>query len=286
VHHIRERKTVMPHEHHAHLSHEHHAPKGYSFTTLDVPGAGFPGFTTPLDVNDRGQVVGEYFTGADVGVDHGFLYDAGSYTTIDVPGATGTGAAAINDKGEIVGSTFPSHGVENGFIYDSGNFTILAVPGATSTLADDINNRGQVVGTYSNGSPGELSYLYDNATYTTIDVPGSTFTFATSINDQGEVAGNYSDSNGGHGFVYENGTFTTIDVSGATGTGAAAIEFRLRQGRGRTRRTILSTSRARLFLRGRRRPYRSSPEALAALIRGPAPRMGFLPSSDTFGSIR
>jgi len=66
-----------------------------------------------------------------------------------------------------------------------------------------------------------------------------------------------------------------------------ASELRLRQARGRTRRTILSTSRARLFLRGRRRqPYRSPPEALAAPIRGPAPRMGFLPSSDTFGSIR
>jgi hypothetical protein len=44
---------------------------------------------------------------------HGFLYSGGSYTSIDVPGATGKGgtqAFGINDAGQIVGTYSDSSG--------------------------------------------------------------------------------------------------------------------------------------------------------------------------------
>ena len=49
---------------------------------IDVPGAVL---TVALDINNRAQVVGQYLD-ADGGV-HGYLWDKGRFTTIDVPGA-------------------------------------------------------------------------------------------------------------------------------------------------------------------------------------------------------
>jgi probable HAF family extracellular repeat protein len=68
-------------------------------TTLAVPFAGATA-THPYGVNNKGQVVGNYFTDAERY--HGFLYAAGVFTVIDVPGATHTQAYGINDKGQIV----------------------------------------------------------------------------------------------------------------------------------------------------------------------------------------
>jgi hypothetical protein len=42
--------------------------------------------------------------------DHGFLYSGGSFTQIDVPGATPTDAHGINGAGQIVGSFVNSTG--------------------------------------------------------------------------------------------------------------------------------------------------------------------------------
>jgi hypothetical protein len=50
-------------------------------------------------INDSGQIVG-YYPPMYV---HGFLDTGGNFTTIDIPGATGTSAQGINDSGEIVG---------------------------------------------------------------------------------------------------------------------------------------------------------------------------------------
>ena len=50
----------------------------------------------------RGIVVGQYTDSN--GTDHGFLYNSGTYTTINDPlGTKGTQAYGINDAGQIVG---------------------------------------------------------------------------------------------------------------------------------------------------------------------------------------
>ena len=71
---------------------------------------------------------------------------APTFTTIDVPGATGTVALGINNRGQIVGE-IGSHG----FLLDRGTFTTIDVPGATFTGAFGINDRGQIVGDYQAG---------------------------------------------------------------------------------------------------------------------------------------
>ncbi len=60
----------------------------YTFTTIDVPFSGATA-TVANGINTSGQIVGHY---GSVSGAHGFLYDAGVFTSIDVPGANSTAA--------------------------------------------------------------------------------------------------------------------------------------------------------------------------------------------------
>jgi len=57
-----------------------------TFTTIDVPGAGYTG---ALGINKAGDVVGDY--GQDTNTDaNGFLYSGGTFTYFDYPGQSVT----------------------------------------------------------------------------------------------------------------------------------------------------------------------------------------------------
>src|SRR5882762_4864052 len=70
-----------------------------TFTTIDVPGAGYTGI---FGINTAGDLVGNY--GQDTNGDsHGFLYSSGILTYFDYPGQNVTVPGGINDSGLIVG---------------------------------------------------------------------------------------------------------------------------------------------------------------------------------------
>ena len=70
-----------------------------------------------------------------------------TFTTLDIPGATGTIAYGINGRGQIVGYYGDAQRVGHGFVRaKDGTFTTLDVPGATGTIAFGINGHGQIVG--------------------------------------------------------------------------------------------------------------------------------------------
>ena len=94
------------------------SPDG-SFKELDDPLG--PDQTTLNGINDRGEIVGSYSDASGVG--HGFFYDRGKFTTIDVPGASFTAATAINNSGTIVGAYGTDYGLAGGFRYQNGKFS-------------------------------------------------------------------------------------------------------------------------------------------------------------------
>src|SRR5262249_61850180 len=65
--------------------------------------------TIPTDINDRGQILGNYDD--NVGLPHGFLLDHGGFTTIDVsfPNALFTQVSGINNRGQVVGRYLTSN---------------------------------------------------------------------------------------------------------------------------------------------------------------------------------
>jgi uncharacterized membrane protein len=193
------------------------------FTIIDPPGSN-GAFTNPLDINNRGEIVGLYNSAPD-GHRHGFLRSAdGSYTTIDFPGSTATNADAINPRGDIVGHTLVS-GKRHGYLRKkTGEFTQIDFPGAAATLATGINPRGDIVGIYCqltpcSGAPGNrttLGFLLRKGVFTTIHVPGALETRPFKINRRGKILGSYVGTEGRqHLFLLSKGDFTTIDFPGA-----------------------------------------------------------------------
>lgn len=89
------------------------------FTMFDLPG----GLPVPADdggINPNGDIVGFYCDVSPcetvVAGSHGFLLERGQLTTIDFPGARGTGALGINARGDVAGAYIDASGKNRGFL--------------------------------------------------------------------------------------------------------------------------------------------------------------------------
>jgi probable HAF family extracellular repeat protein len=177
-----------------------------SVVTIDPPASG--GYTEANGINNSGTIVGRYFGNS--GDLHGFQFSNGNYSTIDVPGATGTSVFGINNLGDIVGAYKDTSGATHGFLLSNGSVTTIDFPGSTNTNAQGINDSGEIVGSTVVGNV-RHGYLFSNGHFTQIDFPGASLagsgaplsgTDVHGINTSGVIVGSYTDSAGViHGFV-------------------------------------------------------------------------------------
>ena len=170
---------------------------GREWTTLTRPPPG-PGRTDTFARGVSGStVVGHYIESQ---VARGFVYDAGTFTDVVVPGAVGT-FPDDTDDGRIVGSFEDLLGT-HGFISDGTGTTVLDHPlGTLGTFVTGVDGAA-VVGTYL-GLPDASAhgFLYEGGRYTPIDIPGATDTSVNGI-DGLRVVGSYVDAAGAtHGFL-------------------------------------------------------------------------------------
>lgn len=158
---------------------------------------------------------------------------AGTYTTVEVPGASYTAVTGVNNRGTIVGY-YGDDSTEHGFIESGGELTTVDVPGTDHTRLTSINDAGTVTGSYltdyGNVTHGFLRDAKGNVTV--LDDPeieggAPSGTVASGVNDAGTVVGYYFSTIGDptdpttayHGFVWRSGSFTTYDAPGSTTTG-------------------------------------------------------------------
>ena len=156
-----------------------------------------------MAINDAGQIVGNFVSPFG---EEGFLYSAGSYTTINDPlAAVGeTAVTGINASGQVVGNYFDNKGNEHGFLYSGGSYTTIDDPLATNSgNVAGINDARQIVGSYSPRPGKSYGFLYSGGSYTTINDPlAENAGNAVGINDAGRIIGNYVDQSGiSHSFI-------------------------------------------------------------------------------------
>jgi len=220
----------------------------YTFTTIDVPGAGTAALQGTLGVNNNapGDITGIYLTAPNVA--HGFVRSAATGTIIpfDSPHAgtslnQGTFPVRIEQAGNITGMYADSNNAYHGFLRSpNGVITEFDVPGAPTTIAHrgtialSINASLQITGFYVDANAVRHGFLRaPDGTFTTFDFPGAgTFptqgTMALRINGGGGIAGSYVDANEVfHGFIRTfNGTMIgPFDDPGASTARGKGIRF-------------------------------------------------------------
>jgi hypothetical protein len=210
-----------------------------TYTQIKVP---FPGAveTEAHGINAFGQIVGSWQDGS--GNNHGFLYNAGAYSSFDYPGSSETFLFGINNAGDIVGYHDASMGfllkggvftLINGSVWDINNFDFAVIgtgfvdsgggnhevnyPGSTATVSLGLNDALQIVGFYYNADFATHCFLFNQISYSSIDVPGEADTSCKGINTPGQMVGYYYDKfSVQHGFLYDGISFTQFDYPGST----------------------------------------------------------------------
>jgi hypothetical protein len=86
------------------------------------------------------------------GAYRGYVWSNGSFTLIDVPGATNgqlyDGVAGMSLSGDIAGNYTDSSSKQRGYFLRKGSFSTVDVPGSIRTRILGINNQDEIVGMY------------------------------------------------------------------------------------------------------------------------------------------
>jgi probable HAF family extracellular repeat protein len=135
-----------------------------------------PGITpAAVAINNNGQVLGNCFGGA-------VVWTNNTPTVLPTLGGGSATGTAINNLGQVVGTSNTSTGAEDGFLWSNGTMTDL---GSNFSPAS-INDSGVIVGgafVYSNGTLQNLNNLIPAGSPYQIES-------ATGINDNGQIVAN------------------------------------------------------------------------------------------------
>lgn len=148
-----------------------------------------PGSSTGLSINAAGRAVGQSNGNATLWLG-GRAVDLGRFG-----GGQASSAAAINNAGQIVGSSYITPGNPapvHAILWQRGVMVDLGTLGGASSHAADINNAGVVVGWgTADRATGRHAALWRGSTVIDLGVPGMQ-TSASAINDAGLVVGSSS----------------------------------------------------------------------------------------------
>lgn len=138
---------------------------------------------------------------------------AAHYRTIDLGtlGGAQSTARAMNERGQIVGSSDTADGATHPFLWQNGVMTDLGILGGYTGGASAINEHGQVVGTCDTGSGYQHAFLWQHGRMTDLGTLGGEISAANGINDRGEVTGvSVTANDGWHAFLWRDGTMRDI----------------------------------------------------------------------------
>jgi len=137
-----------------------------------------------VDINDRGQIVGVSQGGTSGS--HGVLWQNGVITDLGTKvGVGGMSPAAINDRGQVVGSCG-----RHACLWDRGTIVDLgALVAGGDSVARAINNRGEIVGWSQTASGGIHAVRWNRGHIEDLEPDPNGFSDATAINARGQIVG-------------------------------------------------------------------------------------------------
>lgn len=156
-----------------------------------------PGGSTASGINDSGVVIGNRMVPApNAHVDCWSLMPNGNLQYLPKLGGASCSASAVNQSGDIVGSSQIATGVSHAVLYRQGVLLDLGGLGGASAAALSLNNLGVIVGVASLPNGVTHAALFDIAGYpvdlnSLLDATGVGYEVveARRVNDQGVIAG-------------------------------------------------------------------------------------------------
>lgn len=194
------------------------AVSALEYRYIQLTGPGRPaanGWSSALDVNARGQVVGSVSWGG-IDDEKGYIYDHGRYTLLGGPtGAELVQARAISDDGTVVGSYRGAGGQWHSFLYSKGRYKTFELPDLPGVSLSSISPNGR----YLSGTGAVDAFVYDRLTSRLTLVPTDLdFNLsAEGVNNRGVMVG--SD----YTWMDDNGQQQSAPYSFNAGTGALTV---------------------------------------------------------------
>lgn len=130
-----------------------------TMTTIVGPGGQASLRDVPRPLNDLGQVAGWYY--ADRPATHPFLWSGGEFLDLGTLGGENAEAVAVNNRGEVAGTSDVPDGTRRAFLWRRGELIALDPPDATyvSTSAAWLTDQGGVLG-YADTADERHTYLW------------------------------------------------------------------------------------------------------------------------------
>ncbi len=164
-------------------------------------------YSTAVDVNERGDVVG-YGQVAGGGGDHAFVWRGGRLIDLSpLPGFSSSYAFAVNDRGDVVGTSVGDRGINAVLWRPDGTAVDLTAQTGLDEVTD-LDNAGRLVGSVTPDGMNLYPALWYRGRTTVLSDRSGT---ASAINDRGEITG-YFYGGFGNSFMWRGGRLTEISL--------------------------------------------------------------------------
>jgi probable HAF family extracellular repeat protein len=141
---------------------------------------------------------------------------------------TSGSAAAVNGRGQIVGTNGTAEGKQHAFLWQSGKMRDLGTLGGRDSGAAAINASGRVIGTSLTSKPQHVhAFIWKDGKMTDLGTLGGKSSRPRALNDRGQVVGESFIASGMvHAFLWQSGKMTDLGTLGGSDSFASGINDR------------------------------------------------------------